>query len=194
MRKNGDVKKCLFCGKEFYVRHSRVGKFCSKKCQGKHTTQVALERIEMDQAKNCMDCHKRKSLSEFSKDASRFDGLSVRCRECASNMRKTYRASENGRKITKNDNLKRKFGITIDDYNALFERQGGVCAICGEEEKVMANGELRALSVDHNHETGEVRGLLCNGCNRGIGLFRDNITTLKNAARYLDRDSFVEAA
>lgn len=80
--------------------------------------------------------------------------------------------------------LKSRYGITIDDYILLFESQNGVCAICGLPERVL-NGKQKPLSVDHDHETGKVRGLLCNDCNRGLGGFKDNALRLQQAIVYL---------
>lgn len=74
--------------------------------------------------------------------------------------------------------LKRKYNITVEIYNAMLEEQDGVCAICGFESD-------RQLAVDHNHETGEVRGLLCSSCNRGLGMFRDSVHNLTKAKSYL---------
>jgi hypothetical protein len=80
---------------------------------------------------------------------------------------------EKGRKMDKAEyfnNVRRgklaKYGITEDDYDALLASQRGRCAICGKD----ASGNGRLLAVDHDHKTGEVRGLLCRGCNLGIGL------------------------
>jgi hypothetical protein len=79
--------------------------------------------------------------------------------------------------------LKIFFGITVAEYDLLFEKQGGVCAIC---KKVCSTGH--ALSVDHCHETGVIRGLLCRRCNRGIGHFYDNSFLLQTAVNYLNGD------
>lgn len=79
-------------------------------------------------------------------------------------------------------NYRRAYGITIDDYDRLFAAQGGRCAICGSPEPL---GGFKNFAVDHNHQTGKVRGLLCTACNRGLGLFHDNPVTLELAARYL---------
>jgi hypothetical protein len=78
--------------------------------------------------------------------------------------------------------LRVKYGLTIEGYNALLDKQGGVCAVCGH------NVSKRALHVDHDHGTGKVRGLLCNKCNRGMGLLGDDVTLLKSAIAYLERD------
>ena len=73
------------------------------------------------------------------------------------------------------------FGVTEEEYKERTEKQGGVCAICGEMNR---NGG--ALSIDHDHQTGHNRGLLCNRCNPGLGYFRDNPDLLRKAAEYLD--------
>lgn len=65
--------------------------------------------------------------------------------------------------------------------------QGNKCAICGSEETDKRRGKLRALAVDHDHETGKVRGLLCGACNKGIGLLKDDAEILRKAAAYLDK-------
>jgi len=75
--------------------------------------------------------------------------------------------------------LKYRYGITADQYEQLLDRQGGRCAIC---DKTPTN---KRLSVDHDHETGEVRGLLCSNCNHLLGLAQDSIDTLNKAIGYL---------
>lgn len=97
---------------------------------------------------------------------------------------KKYYAEKPQRSIY-NYNLKRSFGITIDDYDRIFEKQGGVCAICGNRETIKNRWGTKRLSVDHDHETGEVRGLLCRKCNAGLGFFEDKIDNLNSAIDYL---------
>ena len=76
-----------------------------------------------------------------------------------------------------------RYGLTGDDYEKLLDKQDNKCAICGATE---STGRSSKLYVDHDHETGEVRGLLCNHCNAGLGMFRDNIEALKAAVEYLE--------
>lgn len=76
----------------------------------------------------------------------------------------------------------KKFGITADEYDLLRASQNFSCAICGEHESNSRDG---VLMVDHSHETGRVRGLLCNHCNLGLGHFRDNPVIVLKAANYL---------
>jgi hypothetical protein len=79
--------------------------------------------------------------------------------------------------------LKRKYGITIAEYDRMFEEQNGVCAICGEPRP-----EERTLHIDHDHQTGVIRGLLCFRCNNALGDFREEYELFQRAADYLDRD------
>jgi hypothetical protein len=65
------------------------------------------------------------------------------------------------------------------------KKQGGVCAICEKKETRKYKGKIIRLSIDHNHKTGEIRGLLCHGCNVGIGHFSDSIEFLLKAINYL---------
>ena len=84
-------------------------------------------------------------------------------------------------------NIKRKFGLTEDDYNGFLLEQNNCCAICGGSENWNKYGRTTRLSVDHDHKTSKVRGLLCNFCNSGLGSFRDNKNILQAAIRYLER-------
>jgi hypothetical protein len=72
------------------------------------------------------------------------------------------------------------YGITPDEFKAMFEKQKGLCAICGELPRTKRN-----LHVDHCHATGKVRGLLCNGCNTGIGALKESPKIFTNAIKYL---------
>ena len=76
---------------------------------------------------------------------------------------------------------KRKYGISIDEYNKMFEEQNGCCAICGEHQ----TETNKRLVIDHNHITGDVRKLLCSKCNVGLGMFKDNPELLEKAAQYI---------
>lgn len=90
----------------------------------------------------------------------------------------------------KNSNLKRHYGITLEQYEAMGEAQGWKCAICGGAETTKdKDGGPRRMPVDHNHKTGKIRALLCTQCNRGLGLFSDSIERLQAAAAYLQKHS-----
>lgn len=86
----------------------------------------------------------------------------------------------------RNKNLVSNYGITDEEYDQLLEGQGGVCAICKRPEtKRGPQGGPRRLSVDHDHETRRVRGLLCLSCNTGIANFLESADLLMTAARYV---------
>lgn len=80
-------------------------------------------------------------------------------------------------------------GVDAIRYQEMLREQGGVCAICHQPEKSpdKASGKTRDLAVDHNHATGAIRALLCSNCNRGLGLFNDNIRLLDAAKAYLEK-------
>ena len=82
--------------------------------------------------------------------------------------------------------LKRTYGITYKQYLELYKNQKGKCKICGSEGFKMAEYHKTLLVVDHCHETGKVRGLLCHNCNRGLGLFHDSKDDLLKAIEYLE--------
>jgi hypothetical protein len=80
--------------------------------------------------------------------------------------------------------LKRNYNITFEEYNKLFAEQEGKCAICG----VHQNDLKKKLSVDHNHETGEIRGLLCNSCNLSLGHAKEDTKILLKMIDYLNKE------
>lgn len=86
----------------------------------------------------------------------------------------------------KNTILKRKYGITIEQYTAMHDKQSGLCAICSRPETAVIRGRPISLAVDHCHTTGAVRRLLCSKCNLGIGSFSHDRDLLAKAIKYLD--------
>ena len=81
--------------------------------------------------------------------------------------------------------LQRKYGIDLEFYRYLLEKQNGVCALCGKPETTIRHGKIIGLAVDHDHVTGKVRGLLCRKCNVSLGFFGDDIERLEKAIAYL---------
>lgn len=90
-----------------------------------------------------------------------------------------YRLTDRGQRTYRNYHLIKRYGISIEDYDKMYESQEGKCSICNEF--------LPVLHVDHNHDTSAVRSLLCGSCNRGLGLFKESATILRRAAKYLER-------
>lgn len=145
--------------------------------------------------KYCKKCDQAKALDDFHRDKKAADGRCFYCKECNKRKaRENYAANperakayEKKRRLEdperdRRKNYKRKYGITLEQYNEMLERQGGVCAICAQPER---RQETSNLAVDHCHETGEIRGLLCSNCNRAIGLMSDDPERLISAANYL---------
>ncbi len=95
--------------------------------------------------------------------------------------------------IRRNQVLRKKFGIGVDEYEAMLKEQDGLCAICRLPERAIntSTGGVASMPVDHDHQTGKIRGLLCSHCNRAIGLFQDNPEILKSAINYLERNAHV---
>ena len=81
--------------------------------------------------------------------------------------------------------LRKNYGVSIEWYEEKLKEQNGVCAICNKPESVKIKGKLLKLSVDHCHSKGDARGLLCTACNRGLGLFKDDVEVIKSAIKYL---------
>ncbi len=107
----------------------------------------------------CSRCRQIKPKSHFYRRSARARGYSSECKPCYK-AQPRYRDAEKRRDET----LRRRYGISAQDYDLLLAGQGGVCALCGNE----AYGRAR-LHVDHDHETGDVRGLLCFHCNTALG-------------------------
>lgn len=90
------------------------------------------------------------------------------------------------RKKARDYQLKKKFGISPEDYDQLLESQDGRCAICRRPD---SRSRYKPFHVDHDHKTGKVRGLLCAGCNTGLGNLQDDPEVLLRAIAYLRRDN-----
>jgi len=162
--------------------------------------------------KTCSKCGQIKPETEFYKSKTLNDGLSPWCKEChkksarewhkvhpeksktnKTEYRKNHREQERERSgkwyknnpdKARNGHLKRRYGIDQPTYLTLLASQGGKCAICGTAE----SGGHGVWHIDHDHETGKIRGLLCHGCNTALGGFGDNPDRLLAAVDYLYKD------
>lgn len=183
------TKPCLVCNTLIDVkeraRWDRT-KFCSKACKYAYKKPV-ITILETDTLK-CSQCKKMKLSRDFYKDQSRKGvraGFCYKCKACANEAGKQYvRSYMDSRK----KHLLAKYGLSIEQYMDMHESQNGLCAICLQPETALDRmGNLRPLAVDHNHDTGAVRGLLCHGCNVGIGLLKDDVDIIISAALYLNK-------
>lgn len=121
-------------------------------------------------SKVCTLCKERKNIDLFSKSKIGVLGRKPRCKECA-----------------KIERLSINYNISAIEYKKLFKLQKGSCAICG-----LHSSKTDFLYVDHNHESGKVRGLLCKNCNWGLGIFDDDISVLERAIKYLTKKPFIK--
>lgn len=102
-------------------------------------------------------------------------------REEHSKKTKEYRSKN--RHLERNRRLIKKYGISIEDFDKMYNSQNGKCATCN---KLCPNNSRNGLYVDHNHSNGKLRSLLCSNCNRVLGLIAENKTTLENMIKYLE--------
>lgn len=151
---------------------------------------------------NCRTCKRTKDIDAFWKRRETLRGRDLDCKECESIRRSTpehkkYKATAQAqhrerkkaadidafRRKERDHNL-RRYGINAKKYEELERAQNGKCAICGS---LPTNGAGKRLNVDHSHSSKLIRGLLCHGCNTGLGAFKDNANTLLQAVDYLKR-------
>jgi hypothetical protein len=150
-----------------------------------------MKRKEIiDGQKHCARCDTWKPVGEFHRNSRNWDGLHAYCKPCmATGARARYR--ENRERILaqgrdyrranprqrKDTRLRGRFGISVEEYEAMLAAQGGMCAVCRREAD--------PLHVDHCHSGGGVRGLLCLHCNTALGAFEDSVGRLQRAIEYL---------
>lgn len=147
--------------------------------------------------KICTGCLVKKSLEQFNKHPGGKFGRTSRCKNCVKKYRKEYYKKnpnyfkEWRRKNTEKSyayNIKKRHGITWEEYQQLYHQQNGLCAICNKPEQLQdKNGKVKRLALDHCHKTNKVRALLCNGCNRALGYIHDDVQTAKLIVEFLER-------
>ncbi len=144
--------------------------------KGKRTNLQMTQEVKIiDGKKICGCCGKNKHVSEYHKCRTKRSGLKPACKSC--------RANQVNPLVHLKGRLKNLYGLTLDDYNRMFVKQKGCCAICGMHQ----SKQDRLLAVEHNHKTGQVRGLCCVTCNTGLGMLKvdDGVDLLTNAIKYL---------
>ena len=122
-----------------------------------------------------------KPLDSFHKRNNRPCGYKSRCIDC---IRKSKVLTKTRYYMRKYD-LKKSYNITVEQYDEMLLKQNSCCAICKRHKSEVTVKRKNHLCVDHDHNTGKIRGLLCDKCNRGIGLLCDNVDILRNAIEYL---------
>lgn len=137
--------------------------------------------------KVCTQCGQTLPFDLFYKQRDCRSGVATECKKCH-NRRSLEWARANPDASHQHDHKFKlaRYGLSPLDFAVLFTQQDGRCLICLQPEtRTRRNGEVAKLSVDHDHETGRVRGLLCQTCNQALGKFRDDPDILERAARYI---------
>ena len=129
--------------------------------------------------KVCYSCKETKHVSEFYRSNKIY--YQKECKECNRKRKHKWHQTEQGKRSSANTKLKNRFGITIDEYDKLVDYVDGKCQICG----AICSINNHRLCIDHSHETGKIRGILCKSCNSGLGNFRDDPILLINAVKYI---------
>ncbi len=134
--------------------------------------------------KTCTKCGETKAKTEFYLHKHTKDKLASLCKHCykLNELRWKEENPEAYKLSCRRRNLKKKFGITIEEYMSIYNKQQGQCACCGEEKP--AEG-ITGLVVDHNHTSGEVRELLCTQCNTALGLLKENADIVNKLLEYI---------
>lgn len=137
--------------------------------------------------KTCSRCGKERPIGDFQKDRQRKDGHSSQCKYCESERDTQKRNVPGHKELRRAQHLLRRYKITDEQYQELFAQQDGKCACCGRTETNKHYGKAYPLSVDHCHQTGKVRGLLCVECNSALGSLHDSPERVLALLAYLKK-------
>lgn len=148
-------------------------------CGKEVSANKRTKRIIKNGLLKCSFCKKMLPISSFSKSKHKKSGHVSHCKDCIKANLKPW-------KDRREAQLKRIYGIDADDYDRFLSQQNSRCAIC--KEPYTGRTDTSFFAVDHCHQTGRVRGLLCTNCNLGLGNFQDNILTLRKAISYLSKN------
>jgi hypothetical protein len=131
-------------------------------------------------SKQCCTCKESLPVEQFHKNKSTKTGLANECKSCKRVRQQEYNKAnpDKWREL----HFAKAYGIDVDEYNQLLAKQNGCCAICGTTEPK----DGRRFAVDHCHDTGKIRGILCRPCNSAIGYLNDDYQTILRAAAYLE--------
>jgi Recombination endonuclease VII len=123
----------------------------------------------------CARCQSVKSVDDFWKNKATKSGIHPHCKKCVypDNQKRKTRA------VMRATHLRKSYGLSLSDFQAMLDKQKGACLIC------LCDLSPKAC-VDHCHSTGAIRGLLCDGCNNGLGRLKDSPALLRRAAEYLE--------
>jgi hypothetical protein len=203
------TKECRICKQVLplgkFAFHATMADLMSSECRECRGTQAkkrasqkkaSMREMDFPKTKVCKICGNEKNITDFNLHYGNKDLHRTECIDCQKLHARAYYptirdAARAKGKIWYSDNkelnhgyhLKRKFNLSREMYQKMLDDQDGVCKICGSDKP---RGRYDNFSVDHDHKTGEIRGLLCSFCNTGIGQFQDSPSLLRKAATYLE--------
>ena len=135
----------------------------------------------------CSSCKEEKSLDCFYKRSDSESGYRSQCKDCHKAGFWRTRDKVKHRKVSYKSQLLKRYNIGVEVFNEMFRLQDGKCLICASDlENIFLDKSGSPVAVDHNHTTGQIRGLLCKNCNSGIGYLKDSRSLLEKAIRYLE--------
>lgn len=148
----------------------------NREWRAKRKAQFDITKVDFDALKQCSVCKQEKEGREFHLDYTTRSGLQTCCKSCGNEN--TSRWQRAGR-----------YGLKPGEYEEMLSIQNYTCGICRSDKAGLnARGKPGRFHIDHNHETGEVRGLLCSPCNKGLGHFRDDPEIMKAAIEWINMD------
>lgn len=147
--------------------------------------------------KHCPGCDTYKAFHLFGTQKNRIYGLSCFCKDCISQKTRA-KYTQLGSEYFREKHLIKTYGISLEEYNVLLQKQNGVCAICKKPETRKAGRNRKDidtvvtgenyLHVDHCHKTGKIRGLLCSACNQALGLLEEDASRITSLLDYIKTD------
>ena len=150
-------------------------------CGGKGHNRITCRQLPTEGRKYCSSCEKWKEIPhDFHRNNGRADGWQYHCKKCF--KEKHYNYSPQKRRET---HIAKFYNISWDSYVGMHTAQNGKCSICDTDINLLVSDRLTTAHVDHDHTTGEIRGLLCHYCNSGLGYFKDREDLLLKAISYL---------
>lgn len=168
-----DGESCAVIAKDFDITDRAVAYHLKR-----HGVEMRKHRTECHDEpghKWCGRCRRMRPLSAFGREKKHSDGLNYYCKECVNAYANQVR-------------MQSSYGISMQEFEEMLHEQGGGCAICGRIVDDRKDGKERRLCVDHDHDTGEIRGILCTRCNTGIGMFGNDPDVLRRAINYLSQE------
>ena len=193
-RRSAILVRCSHCGIEFLKREDHALKATVHYCTQECWNEEQKSKLQSVTSRVCVACGIPKPLDEFYDRKDRH-GKRSKCKACRT-AQTTIRTQEDRKLDIPRHNrirwvcsIRMKYGVEPEEYERLLAEQKGVCAICKQPETRKLRGNIARLSVDHNHLSGRIRGLLCSKCNTAIGLINEDMELLERIRQYLSAEN-----